>query len=318
MHTELDRMFPDHPAPHPDTERLGVEIADWAKKIGIGAEIGDWAKEVSVGGDRGENEPIHFVATALVEAPTEVLSIAGRFVTWLFIFDDQGDLQPWPADYYTSLVQLLREGGAPDTSDPNHVALTDIRADIVNAGGAALLPELADTLGRYCDASLEVRRWNRAKTVTPLAVPPFAEYLRNRGARMTTEIFVVLQRLQLGLWSPGEPVTSLFRALTEMTSVLCGIENDLVSYHRDAGEGSLNLVDVLGSEHQLSLREAFAAGLAAYATLKTQIEALVNAVAGTEKTEPQRQQARSLLAWVAAAHHFHNIPRFAPSSPQPR
>lgn len=313
MHTELDRMFPGHPAPHPDTERLGVEIADWARKIGIGAEIGDWAKEVSVDGDRGENEPIHFVATALVEAPTEVLSIAGRFVTWLFIFDDQGDIQPWPADYYTSLVQLLREGGAPDTSDPNHVALSDIREDIVNAGGTPLLPELADTLGRYCDASLEADRWDDANTV-----PPLAEYLRNRGARMTTEIFVVLQRLQPGLWSPGESVTPLFRALTEMTSVLCGIENDLVSYHRDLDEGTQNLVDVLRSEHQLSLREAFAAGLAAYATLKTQLEALVNAVAGTKEAEPQRQQAHSLLAWVAAGHHFHNIPRFAPSSPRPR
>jgi hypothetical protein len=281
---------------HPDTANVVIEARVWAQRTGLYA--------AAEGGSVDRAHPVLPVAEAMRDAPIGVLRVAGLFATWLAALDERGAMSRWDPGYVASLLTVLREGFTKG-ADALHFALTDLYERIAAAGGAGLLPELADALERHAAAARREQGWLAAEHT-----PSLAEFLDNRVDRTTIPFVTVLHRLDPALGALGGHPTDGVPPLEELAGLLVGVDEDLTGYRHTVDSGTrLTLIPVLMREYGHSVPTAFQSAIVLFGAWKTQLDHGIRAVhtqrgvsAGTVR------RADAAADWVDALHH-HNTER---------
>ncbi|MCF2530927.1 terpene synthase family protein [Yinghuangia soli] len=306
MPRDLDRLIADtvahvasrcpRPAPHPAADAVAMEARTWARRTGLSA--------AAEGGAVDRTHPVAPVAEAMHDAPVGALRITGLFATWLAVLEDRGEAVGWDPAYAASLVGILRDGHSTG-ADALHFALTDLRERITAAGGAALLPDLADALARHAAAAHREQDWLAAE-----APPALPEFLDNRVDRTGVPLFTLLHRLDPALGAPGGPPAEGVPPLTELAGLLVGVAEDLTGYPRAMQTGTrLTLVPVLMREYGHSVPTAFQSATVLYGAWRTQLDHGVRALRSLPGVSAATvRQAQSTELWAAALNR-HDITR---------
>ncbi|MDI2127220.1 terpene synthase family protein [Yinghuangia seranimata] len=287
-----DLRCPRLPA-HPDGETVAIEARVWAQRTGLSA--------AAEGGVVDRRRPVGPVAEAMRDAPIGALRIAGLYATWLEVLNERALVVGWDLGYAASLVTILREGYTTG-ADALHFALTDLYERITAGGGAAVLPDLADALERYCAAA------RRDRDLMSAELPPsLPEFLDNRVDRTPVPMFTALHRLDPALGALGGPPAEGIAPLTELAGLLTAVDEDLTGYRQAVEAGTrLTLIPVLMREYGHSVPTAFQSGMVLFGAWKTQLDHGVRAVSALpDVSSATRRQAQAAVDWVGALHRYH-------------
>ncbi|HSA50165.1 MAG TPA: terpene synthase family protein [Yinghuangia sp.] len=282
-------------ASHPDTDSVAAEARAWAERGGL--------RPAARGLPVDRVNPVAPVGEAMREAPADALRIVGFFATWLAALAEHGERTGWDVGYGESLADVL--GGAADSgragTDVLHRALAELVDRVTEAGGCALLPELADALARHTAAAHREHDW-LARDVTPT----LTEFLDNRVDRTSVPLLTVLHRLDPALGALDGPAAPGVPQLTEIAGLLTGVDEDLIGFRHAVATGTrVTLVPVLMREYGHSVPAAFQSATVLFGAWKTQLDHGVGAFEQEAGDPAPLRQARALVDWVAALHHHH-------------
>ncbi len=209
------------------------------------------------------------------DAPYEVITLAARYVGWLFVFDHQAVENAALSEVYRALDPAgVLEHGRARGSEPGgrHFldTLLDLRRQIIERGGAVLLPELADGLAGYLDACAREGPWR-----VEGRVPALADYLRDRAATGGCHVLYLhrLAFLPVTAGAGHERLPSELVDLAEQAFLIGGLANDLISWRFENDHADpVNLVTVLAHHYRLDTAEAFRAAVVVHAAIKDQFD----------------------------------------------
>ncbi|MDQ8700909.1 selina-4(15),7(11)-diene synthase [Streptomyces sp. LHD-70] len=242
---------PFREAIHPLYQDIDQQTALWAEKFRIGSdELRGRLVRHDIGG---------FSARILPEGREEVVSLLSDFVLWLFGVDDghceEGELGRKPGELSGYLSRLLRVAQNPEApmllDDPLADGLRDLRRRVDRYGTAGQAARWVDALREYFFSVV----WE-ASHRTAGTVPDLDDYTLMRLYDGATS--VVLPLLEMGHGyelQPHERDNTRVRAAAELASFIITWDNDIFSYHKEAGgkdEFWLNALRVLERERGIT------------------------------------------------------------------
>lgn len=242
-----------------DTAELSRAAVDWAARVcGVDAAERHRLERIDIGLLTGMVMPDGLpVATQL----------AADFSAWLFTFDDQyADEARLPLEDLAALVcGLTRVLEAPEvettTGTPAITAgLRDLSARLAAVATPAQVARWVEAMRGYLTAVL----WectNRARSVM-LDLERYTVMRLHSGAMKPS---VLLLDVADGYELPTPEISRPdVRALIEMTCLLGGWDNDMISYEKESGQvgGGQNLVDVIVRQDGCSPRSALSRAIA--------------------------------------------------------
>lgn len=224
-----------------------------------------------------------------------VMEMNLRLMTWQSALDDKIiELDRDDSLYRQACPQAFRTGRLPDGADLYHWAARGIHEHVIARGAGAVLPELADSIADWLEATRVEQRWRLSGVV-----PSVGAYLDNRQVSVGAYPSHTMLRLKEGVLDPGEPVPPPVARLRWLACRIVGLENDIYSAHKEARDGTgLTLLEVVRYHYGLDGPGAVAAALAIGSELRTQHDALVASVLADHTLPLEARRYARLLARV--------------------
>jgi hypothetical protein len=263
--------------PGPYEVRASEESVAWAVHFGLvnGSQAISKVRGIRCGSCAAHVYP---------EASAEVVSLAAKLITWLFLFDDavgEGrnvhDTREL-METFVSYERLLRTGDLGVNPTGFHAAILDLRESCIQQRATAeWLERFADSMSLYFKGCILEFPLRRAKVV-----PSLAEYRRLRAWSIgMPPVYDIIELGMNEVLTNEESCCPGLGSLREQAALLCAWVNDVYSYNKEKKDGDiLNLVGVLMKEMKLSEPEAFVAAaevfnmdLAQFDDQLTQLEA---------------------------------------------
>ncbi len=198
-------------------------------------------------------------------APTQ---LAADFSAWLFAFDDchsdegqRSSLISQQAGLVCELTRILEcPEVKPDPRDVFTAALRDLRVRLASVATHAQVARWVDAMRGYLAATI----WESANRADSI-IPSLNEYTAMRLHSGALKPSIALLDVADGYELPA-PVLARpdVRALIEMTCLLCGWDNDIISYAKEAhrvGDGQ-NLIDVIVTQERCPPAQALESAVA--------------------------------------------------------
>jgi len=277
-------------ADHALTDQLETTIREWAIQTGMGEHHLKTIDRARMG---------HFVGMVAPGAPLHVMLLIAK-VEILPLVVNSVDLYERPIADLTEPTARILAGGSPPRSDGGYFrAATVLRDEIIEAGGAALLPGLVQILRDLFREYERRQEWKRRGYV-----PSLAEYLSHRAISGAAMPGMWLQRLQPGLVGPEEMVPGRLRRLFQQANLLIGLENDLQScYQEEEGAEDPSLIRIITREYAVSTSGAFPCALALVGGLRYEFDTAVHeGRSNPELPESVRRHAPATVHWVDGVH----------------
>lgn len=239
--------------------RFDEEAVEWMIRTGF-RKKGSWLTHIKAGWFTGRCMPY-------------CLDRCGGGITWLMYWgggwDDDLDDDPRLSDpghlavHIAKLKRVLTAPEAPvDATDPYRIYLStlrDIRIEIGAHATPAQMNYLITGLGKYLDAVL----WKTANQKRR-QMPSLADYLVMRQADVAGPWMTALTPIGGGYeLSADEVQDRRVRAISEVVGLIVGLDNDIISFHREMGNGLFrqHIIDVLMHERGCSMAEALDAAV---------------------------------------------------------
>lgn len=252
---------PIESAIHPEVDAIERRAVDWIDRVGLPRDGTERARTI------GTNSA-EFYARFAPRGIARHVELAARWVYWGFVFDDARCDSGWfstrPADFVAMAGVLQRALESPripvETSDRYVRALQDI--------GRALLD---------CATPVQFRRFVEAHRAWLFGVawqignrarehmPSVDEYLAMRLASCGGPPTIALLEIANGMEVPAAEMDSpQVRALTEMTWLIAGLDNDLHSYRKERRQRHTdqNIITVLMHHEPTSIEPALTSAIA--------------------------------------------------------
>lgn len=281
--------------------------------VSVVTQVNDWLARFDLGpapADLRERFASSFCALArslhpYAAGPWPVL--LGKWYCWAFLHDDRCDATelgrvPDRLRALTNRLLAVFAGAAPKQNDePLALALADLRAELLAAGGPTWLTEVQHALEHHFGA-LHWEAVNRASG----AVPDLGRYLEMRpvtAGLLLDDLFFAADGLSD--LRDGQLRHRLEELSGLANEVVCWA-NDLLSLDKELRQGDVhNLVRVLQSTQELSLEVAIeraerrhAQTLARYLECEGQLRSLPNARPGLERyLKLLRARMRGIYDW---------------------
>ncbi|MGW3439302.1 terpene synthase family protein [Streptomyces bacillaris] len=290
-HRHLLRLAPEA-GDHPAAGELETDVRDWAGGHGLGAPGDSGPERRRIG---------RLVGRCMPGAPFGVARLTARHLAWVFHFDDTVAEHPdrLAAHRAWDPPGVLLSGRLPAeaTACTHLTSLVSLRADIVAAGGAELLPLLAEGLRRYVEECAREAPWRA--TGTP---PGLADYLARR-VHTSGGHPMYLHLLAPGMPEGTAPLTAPLLGVAELAFLIGGLANDLLGHAAEQQQGDpVNAVTVLAHEYGLTPPEAYRATVVLHAAHQHRFDALcAGLLADTALSGPQHRFVRAVMGWVAGS-----------------
>ncbi|MFC3453792.1 terpene synthase family protein [Amycolatopsis speibonae] len=241
-------------------------------------------------------------AMAAPQAIADRLQIYADFLMWLAVFDDgvieEGDQATRPRELAARLRILLRVAEAPEFSradDPVAESLRDIRRRLGNCASATQTARWVSAMRGYFFDQVY-----RAHLCVSRTIPTLEDYTLLRIYDTSMGVDVAMLDIISGYEITGSEVESAgFRALSELTCLLVGWDNDIISYQKEKtrAPSGQNVIDVLVKERNISLDEALMVAMRLrdrlmhrFVTLRDQIQPNASA--------PALHYLQDLASWI--------------------
>jgi Terpene synthase family 2, C-terminal metal binding len=241
---------------HPNVTAIEARATSWIDRTRLYSTAAERAWMI------GSNSA-EWCARLMPDAVEERLQILAEWTYWGFFFDDKRcDSEPYCsrpghlAELAGSLVRSL-EGPPrepPATADPFIVALQDLHSRFTALASALQLRRWIDGHRHWLSSVVWQNSYNERGIVAPLD-----EYLAFRGPATAGPVIVGLSDFANGYELPEDACQSPeVRALTEMTCLIGGIDNDLQSWskERQLQHSGQNVISVLARHHGCSPEQA--------------------------------------------------------------
>ncbi len=280
---------PVPPALHPRAAEIDARSVQWMTDMGL-REPGSWLTKVDAG---------RFIALCMPYCCDSTIDVMVDLNYWGFAWDDELDENPRlqrSSELAQHIARLSRIVEAPEPKAPPTDlygrALRDICLRLADFPDQAQVARVTDGLRRFFLGVL----W-RVSNQERGEIPGLNDYLVMRmnddGGPWLMPYTVLGGGYRLTAAEANSPVA---RALSEMIALIAGLDNDLLSYHRD-GQFHQNILDVLRNERGLSLQDAVTEAVA----LRDRIMSLYLRTCDrtTKGGSPQlRRFAEDLGSWV--------------------
>lgn len=263
LSSRLPPVFcPIAPAIHANVADIESEAVAWIDR----AQLYSTARERAwmVGSNSAE-----WCARLMPDGVTERLQILAEWTYWGFFFDDQRcDSEPYCsrpghlAELAGKLVRSL-EGPPrqlPGATDPFIVALQDLHARFWELASPIQLRRWIDGHRHWLSSVVWQNSYNERGVVANLD-----EYLTFRGPATAGPVVVGASDFVDGYELPERDCQDpAVRALTEMTCVIGGIDNDLQSWSKERRlqQSGQNIISVLAHQYRLAPESALATAVA--------------------------------------------------------
>jgi hypothetical protein len=238
-----------------------------------------------------------------------VVDLIVRSMVWISALDDKlGELGRPLSAYATACGQAMRTGEVPADANLYHHTVVDLRNQIMAAGAAAVIPELADSMDEFMRAVQTEIRWR-----TTGRWPTIGQYLANRQVTIGGLPSALLLRLKPGVIRPGVPISTSLAQLRWLVLRLVGVENDLVSSHKEDRDGTGNtFLRVIETAYDVDAPRAILCGLAIDAALRDQHDQLADAILHDPAEPPEAKRYAEILAtWVDGQTNYElSAPRY--------
>lgn len=275
---------------HPNVAAIEARAISWIDRTGLYSTSTERAWMI------GSNSA-EWCARLMPDAVEERLQILAEWTYWGFFFDDKRcDSEPYCsqpgrlAELAGSLVRSL-EGPPrqiPDSADPFIVALQDLHGRFTALGSALQLRRWIDGHRHWLASVVWQNSYNERGIVAPLD-----EYVAFRGPATAGPVIVGLADFAGGYELPEDTCQDpAVRALTEMTCLIGGIDNDLQSWskERQLQQSGQNVIAVLARHHGCSIEEALTRAV----ILRNQIMQLFLRLSG-QAAQGAREESRRYL-----------------------
>lgn len=257
LSTRLPPMLCPVPAAiHPNVTAVEARAMSWIDRTRLYSTSTERAWMI------GSNSA-EWCARLMPDAVEERLQILAEWTYWGFFFDDKRcDSEPYCsqpgrlAELAGSLVRSL-EGPArepPATADPFIVALQDLHRRFSALASALQLRRWIDGHRHWLASVVWQNSYNERGLVAPLD-----EYLAFRGPATAGPVIVGLSDFANGYELPENDCQDpAVRALTEMTCLIGGIDNDLQSWskERQLHQSGQNVIAVLARHYGCPTEDA--------------------------------------------------------------
>lgn len=243
-------------APGPHEARASAESIEWATRFELvnGSHAVAQARGIRCGS---------CAAHAYPKAAPEIVSLAAKLITWLFLFDDahgegrnMHDTREM-MEIFQTYETVIRTGRLPANPTTFHVAILDLRQECIRQHATPdWVARFADSMSLYFKGCILEFPFRRAKRA-----PSLGDYRRLRAWSIGMPPVYDLIELAMGeTLTNEESGRSDLESLRERAALLCAWVNDVYSYSKEKREGDqMNLVVALANEMGLSEPEAFVA-----------------------------------------------------------
>ena len=271
-------------------QRIESAIQQWAVRLGL------YRPDSTTALTEG---PCTILAAAVLPgASPELVRLTSMYWTLIIAFDDQVVETGRPArPYRHTVANILLHGRLPAEPDPFHLAFADVRAGILELGGAGLLPEFA---GHVTDAiDTYIREWDYQHHQRK---PSMDQYLRDAVANSHILPGMLLQRLIPGLLPPGVRWPSELDQAARLVTMIARLENDLLSYRKDEHDGAVNVCWILAEDYCIEPIQAVPTVLGVINAFRVQLDDLVAAIVSDTTTPELTRQANAIHDWMDACY----------------
>ncbi|MFD9138129.1 terpene synthase family protein [Streptomyces bottropensis] len=207
-------------------------------------------------------------------------------------FDDQLVEPGKPFEpYLETLPRVIRDGVLPEKPDQFHLAILDVRNEVIQAGGEAALDQWAHHRHAILAQYMWEHEWRSGGRYFT-----WEDYLRASFGNGHTEQMFLLMRMEpdSGMLPPGTPLPPELVHLHNLSSLLARFENDMLCYIRDSRDPCVNLFDVLAAEYGVTRHAAVPLAAAAHANTQYEHDALVAAIQEHHPDPLVRSHARAM------------------------
>ncbi|MFY0535193.1 terpene synthase family protein [Nannocystis pusilla] len=260
------RIFKMMPT-HPDSARLDAALVEWGKRSGLFDNATDAElAEIRMG-------HVAYYAAPLTSSP--VLWLIGTFGMWLFGVDDYIVEPGLPlSDLKRACDDVIRGGQTSRPLAPGSRYFLELRREMIALGGGELLPQLADAVQHLFLANEKEQRY-----IKDDILPGLADYLRLRTGIVSIQVFVQVQRCERGLLPPHRYLCDRLQWLSDLSSLLSGLLNDIIGFRRDIETNfPMNIIAVLALEFRVDLATAYVMSINLIEAIKHSFDALVEDV----------------------------------------
>lgn len=244
----------------PDWEVLERQTNAWVERFQLNADDTLRARIPKIGvGELAARTSLDAQSLATAQFSADVL-------IWLIAFDDrycdEGRYRSRPGEMAIFAAELARVADTGETSSSEAYvrALADLRRRVDGLCSPVAAARWASALRSYFQYQVWEAAFRSAGTI-----PTLDEYVVARIQNGAMEVCTMSLDIAGGYEVPAAEMSDPHvRALTEMCCAMVGLDNDLVSYHKEQENGggdTMNIVDVIANERQISVREAAAQAL---------------------------------------------------------
>ncbi|MFE5736202.1 terpene synthase family protein [Streptomyces celluloflavus] len=289
----------------PDHDPFDDEVRDWALHSGVyGTGNAQELEDLQLG---------RVTRLCVPDRPAGARWLIAKYFAWTTATDDG------MTDHGADLTQIastasrvLRNGAAPQDGSPTALVMSGIRDGLLRLDSADFLPTLADLV------AADLRAWQEEQGyLSQETLPGPSDYLSLR-----TKEFDTLPMMAMHQWllEPGGPDglpggrhAGLLSEITELASLVAGLDNDLTGLLKDlARPEPMNVVFVLALHHGVPLTTAVHMAVAVHEALRHRLDRLLTRVRTLPGTSPGLlQQAQAAVGWADALHTwFTSAPRY--------
>jgi hypothetical protein len=245
---------------HPDAAAIEARSSDWLLAFGTHPDeaAADYLRRMRMG---------DLATRAMPAAPAERVQVLADFVVWTVFDDPQVDVPALTGDptvtvaLFNKILRMLETPRAPILrGNPWGEALRDIRLRLGSDASPLQIVRWIDAVRMYGVGAL----WHTA-CLRAGVMPSLDDYIMVRlpsgGLQMYTTISDWVEGYEI---SPEDLARPDVRALSEMAWTLISWDNDFISHYKEslAPGICINLVNVIGHEHHISLEEALREAIA--------------------------------------------------------
>ncbi|MET8446006.1 hypothetical protein [Streptomyces sp. NPDC005209] len=241
---------------HPSWQRIHEDAVDWMMRMRLYRSPAQLSRNASSGA--GE-----LASRVAADADEEPIRLYAHFLIWLFSFDDEwcseGRYGASPEELAVLAARLLRVAETPGPErmfgdEPWTTALRDIRSRLACVASDTQIARWAHAMRMYLFGQV----WEaglRAKGLVPDLNDYMAMRIHSGGLGPCAALLDVLHGQEA---TPAELHRPEVKALTEMMSIMVGVDNDIISQHKESRRSTqpLRLLNVLTHHHQLTQDEA--------------------------------------------------------------
>lgn len=241
---------------HPRWESLHDDAVDWMTRLGVYRDEAHRLRNAASGA--GE-----LAARVAPGGTDDGLRVYTRFLMWLFSFDDaycsEGAFGRRPEDLVVVTGRMLRVAETPAPAlmfgdDPWIGALRDIRLSLDSVASPAQVSRWVMGLRMYLFSQVwEASHRSRG------TVPELNDYLAMRIFSGSLDVCASLLDVVSGREVDAHELRRPdVRALTEMMAILVSLDNDIMSYHKEASRSGdpQRVLDLLMRREGCTLGEA--------------------------------------------------------------